>query len=102
MSWKGVELQVALPRTQDAGQLQEQMNQRGQLSQDQMAQIQMKNAELKRKKVLEAKEEEKVRNEEDESSSDQQHSISNSDSDIEKSYPSEKHPYLGNIIDYSG
>ncbi|MFD2704782.1 hypothetical protein [Salibacterium lacus] len=37
MSWKAVELQVALPRTQDAGKLQEQLQQRGQAAQDRMA-----------------------------------------------------------------
>ncbi|MDQ0299158.1 hypothetical protein J2S78_001578 [Salibacterium salarium] len=37
MSWKAVELQVALPRTQDAGKLQEQLQQRGQAAQDRLA-----------------------------------------------------------------
>ncbi|TFB23186.1 hypothetical protein E3U55_05045 [Filobacillus milosensis] len=100
MSWKGVELQVALPRTQDAGQLQDQLNQRGQFSQDHFAQSQLKEADLKRKKVLETNEEEKITNEEDESKNEQIYSSKHqSQSPLEYK---EQHPYLGKIIDYSG
>lgn len=42
MSLKLVELQVALPRTQDLGKLQEQLQQRGQLVQDNLASAQQK------------------------------------------------------------
>ena len=40
MGWKAVELQVALPRTQDVGKLQEQLQQRAQETQDRLADAQ--------------------------------------------------------------
>jgi hypothetical protein len=42
MSLKLVELQVALPRTQDIGKLQEQLQQKGQIGQEQLAQAAIK------------------------------------------------------------
>lgn len=45
MSWKGVELQVALPRVQEHSQLQDQLQQRGKQSQDFIGQNHLKEAE---------------------------------------------------------
>ncbi|GEL75851.1 hypothetical protein [Tenuibacillus multivorans] len=102
MSWKAVELQVALPRTQDASQLQDQMNQRGQLTQEQLAQSQIKQAELKRKRVLETKNKDKIRHDEDSDHGSNQESFTSNKKNQPEDEPSEKHPYLGKIIDYSG
>lgn len=48
MSLKAIEMQVALPRTHDAGKLLEQMQQRGQLQHD-LASESVKREEEKRK-----------------------------------------------------
>ncbi|GAA0461458.1 hypothetical protein [Alkalibacillus silvisoli] len=104
MSWKAVEMQVALPRTQDAGQLQDQLQQRGQIMQDNIAQQQLRELERKRKSVLESEHAESVHNE-----GDEQHEESDSYSDEEHQRSEQKngekyripHPYLGNRVDFS-
>lgn len=59
MSWKGVELQVALPRVQEHSQLQDQLQQRGKQSQDFIGQNHLKEAEKMRKAVI--KSEQKIK-----------------------------------------
>ncbi|NIK10815.1 hypothetical protein [Alkalibacillus almallahensis] len=100
MSWKAVELQVALPRTQDAGQLQDQLQQRAQVMQDVLSEEQLKELERKRKAVLETNESEPARNEGDE------HSENNWSQDAgqqSRKEPKQQipHPYLGNRVDLS-
>ncbi|MFD2638300.1 hypothetical protein [Piscibacillus salipiscarius] len=51
MSWKSVEMQVALPRVVDAAHLQEQYNQRGQTLQTHLAQTNQSEELLRRKQV---------------------------------------------------
>ncbi|WP_078547083.1 hypothetical protein [Litchfieldia alkalitelluris] len=51
MSLKLIELQVAIPRTQDFGKITEQLNQRGQILQNQLATEQKKLDQVKRKQV---------------------------------------------------
>ncbi|WP_102346919.1 hypothetical protein [Bacillus sp. Marseille-P3661] len=51
MSLKLIELQVALPRTQDIGKLQEQLQQKGQHTQDHLAAVNHKQDKQKRKQV---------------------------------------------------
>ncbi|SHF52197.1 hypothetical protein [Ornithinibacillus halophilus] len=51
MSWKSIEMQVALPRTQDAGKLQEQMSKQNQHFQESLAGLQLKEHEQRRKQV---------------------------------------------------
>jgi hypothetical protein len=50
MSLKSLEMQVALPRTQDFGKMQEQMNQRSMVNQQQSSQEDKIRAELERKR----------------------------------------------------
>ncbi|MGM8214496.1 hypothetical protein ACLIA0_02870 [Bacillaceae bacterium W0354] len=105
MSWKAVEMQVALPRTHEVGQLQDQMQQRGQLLQDQLAQSQLRQEQLNRKTVIQTNEKDDVKL----SADDQEGSNHNQDShNQQEKNPSNKknvtvkHPYLGQVIDYSG
>ena len=51
MSWKAVEMQIALPRTQDAGRIQGQNEQRGHAMQEAIAQMQLQSEEIKRRSV---------------------------------------------------
>ncbi|PKR78647.1 hypothetical protein CEY16_02505 [Halalkalibacillus sediminis] len=100
MSWKGVEMQVALPRTQDAGQLQDQLQQRGQLTQDQLAQAQLKQLEAKRKSVLETNEKDDVNIHEEEGKETLETSQNKRKTKEEEEIVD--HPFLGKHIDYSG
>lgn len=103
MSWKAVELQVALPRTHNAGQLQEQMQQRGQLVQDHLAHHQLKEQQLNRTTITKSKEKDFVRfrtNDEKENKNNRESSYKKKNK--KKKETTIKHPYLGKKIDYSG
>ncbi|WP_182199182.1 hypothetical protein [Paraliobacillus salinarum] len=95
MSWKAVEMQVALPRVQDASKIQEQIQQRGQFIQDTLAAKQLIQDELRRKNVNESEYSARLKNERNKkeqviSRKRKQHNIP--DSKI-------PHPYLGGRFD---
>lgn len=103
MSLKAIEMQIALPRTQDAGKIQEQLQQRGQHLQEHAAQSVMKEDDLKRKTVVKNHQKQEARlNQEDSRSGQQQQNgrgeHKNKDDQLEQSH----HPYKGKVIDYSG
>ncbi|MDV2580628.1 hypothetical protein [Alkalibacillus haloalkaliphilus] len=103
MSWKAVEMQVALPRTQDASQLQDQLQQRGQLMQDQITHEQLRELERKRKAVLESEQTEQIDNEED-SRKHEAEAKANGDNQTESKdqrRTSIPHPYLGHRVDFT-
>ncbi|MCT2534549.1 hypothetical protein NC661_15895 [Aquibacillus koreensis] len=101
MSWKSVEMQVALPRTQDVGKVQEQLHQRGKVMQESLASNQLVTEDLKRKKVNDSEQKDQVKNKKQESNS--QYSTNNIKSNhTEESDLRSKHPYLGKQIDYNG
>lgn len=103
MTLKAIELQVALPRTHDAGKIQEQMQQRGQQLQDHAAQRVTKEENLKRKTVIKNEQKQEARlNKED--GSEQKNGSQNEQHSKKKSTKSEgePHPYKGKVIDYSG
>jgi hypothetical protein len=96
MSWKSVEMQVALPRTMDAGKLQEQSLKQNQHFQEALAQSQLVQENQKRKKVQEFEE---IQLQKD----NPNRSLSN-ENNTSKQHPHEeipyiKHPYLGNNFD---
>ncbi|SDQ60062.1 hypothetical protein SAMN05216232_2738 [Virgibacillus subterraneus] len=99
MSWKSIEMQVALPRTQDAGKLQEQMLKQNQHFQESLAQSQLKDIEQKRKRVqeFESINDVKIKDEDEQG-------VNNSEEQKAKSEYDEfaEHPYLGKKIDFSG
>ncbi|MGP4040272.1 hypothetical protein ACTWP4_10355 [Gracilibacillus sp. D59] len=101
MSWKAVEMQVALPRTQDAGKIQDQMQQQGRVDQNLLAQS-IANEELrKRKKVLEQEASEHLKNNKQKRDSNTQ--TSTEEKKKESQYQQQfKHPYLGNKVDFNG
>ena len=101
MSLKSIEMQVALPRTLDATKLHDQLQQRGQLINDQANEEDKKEVEKQRNFVI--KNENlactTLHNQKQEHKKDknEQHS------DKEKqNVKHEHHPYKGNFIDYSG
>jgi hypothetical protein len=103
MSLKAIEMQVALPRTQDAGKIQEQLQQRGQLSQD-FASLEMKKeSEKQQKTVLKSSQKEKAEfNKEGESNETGQDPSQNNKKQNKKENAKLNHPYKGKKIDYSG
>ncbi len=103
MSWKGVELQVALPRVQEQGQLQEQLQQRGQQSQSFKGQVHQEEMERLRKAVIEAKQKDSAKINKDsgeqQSHAHEHHQKNHKRDEDEMLVPT--HPYLGKRIDYS-
>lgn len=97
MSWRSVEMQVALPRVQDAGKLQEQIAQRNPTLQHFVSQRQEKIDKKKRTSVIQQENVEKALVQDEEAGTDQQ-----SKDRTKKEEESIDHPYLGNRIDFSG
>ncbi|WP_026570340.1 hypothetical protein [Sediminibacillus sp. JSM 1682029] len=101
MSWKSVEMQVALPRVQDAAKMQEQLQQRGQQTQELLAAAQKNLEEVKRKQVNHSV------NKADVNNKAKKEKQFNSRNDQEKKKTDEDktgndHPFLGRKIDFSG
>lgn len=102
MSLKAIEMQVALPRTIDAGKIHEQLEGRGQNISDQGNEALQKEVETKRTSVIQNEESAKTklnRDGEKKSYDQQDHSgKKKKKEEIKKDH----HPYKGTIIDYSG
>ncbi|MEN2464547.1 hypothetical protein [Ornithinibacillus sp. JPR2-1] len=98
MSWKSVEMQVALPRTQDAGKLQEQMLKSNQHFQEALAQSQVKQDNQKRKKVQEFDDIQFQKDGQKGSPIPGDKKQHNQEDNTEQD-PTFKHPYLGNNFD---
>lgn len=101
MGWKSIEMQVALPRTHDAGKIQDQMQQRGQLMQDSLAQSQMKTDEAKRKRVNDFEQKGNVSIKDEDKQNSKNHMKPNNDKGNRDYEHNASHPYLGNRIDFT-
>ncbi|MCE4048286.1 MULTISPECIES: hypothetical protein [Bacillaceae] len=101
MSLKAIEMQVALPRTYDAGKIQEQQDQRGQLMNNHALQATLQEELKKRTSVVKGEEKGNVsnNNQQDRESADLPKGKKKRTQE-ELSLPD--HPYKGNMIDYSG
>lgn len=100
---KSIEMQVALPRTVDAGKVQENMNKHGQQLQDSLTVAQLKQEEIKRRKISGNEETSKLNN------GGRRHSHEGSEMnpesgnrDASKDTASTAHPFLGTKLDFSG
>ena len=105
MGLKVLEMQIALPRTQDAGQLQEQLQNRFQNAQSMLNEQQLKELDRHRKAVLEANQKEDVQISDDEEPSHegaQDQEERKSHADTEEIGEKIVHPYLGQHVDFSG
>lgn len=103
MSLKLVELQVALPRTQDLGKIQEQLQQRGQLAQDNLASAQQKEDMEKQKQVNKYDETTKNKLQKDGQNSNGAFNQKKRKKQKEQMHHHESHhPYKGNLIDIEG
>jgi len=103
MSLKAIELQVALPRTHDAGKMQEQIQQRSQLTHDLAAREMQKEVEKQEKTVIKQKQKDNVKLKKEEKSGNQYElSVLKEQEEETEEQVKMKHPYKGNAIDFSG
>lgn len=100
MSLKGIELQIAIPKTFDAGKVAEQKQQQSIVDQQHANSQTEKQAIKNRETVLEAEEYAKLNPDDKENSEDQSEQQKKDHQEKEK--PSIKHPYKGSLIDFSG
>lgn len=102
MGFKSVELQIAIPRSQDAGKMQEQMMKQGQQFQETLTNNNLREALLKRKQVNEydAVEKQTVKKEDAHHQLQDEHQGVGNEKSAELMEPD--HPYLGNHVDFSG
>ncbi len=104
MSLKSVELQVAIPRTQEAARVQEQLHQRPQHDQQQVSGQLQKQYETERKRPQSLQESDQRIIREDEHSSGKhssQQQNSRQKNQTQKQKESAIHPYKGHHIDIS-
>jgi hypothetical protein len=101
LSLKLIELQVALHRTHDVSKIQEQLEQRSQQMQENVAISTQKEADAKRKNVNKNEENQEAKFEENQSSSNSSHQKRNG-KEREKKEKQIHHPYKGNFIDFVG
>ncbi len=103
MSLKLIELQVALPRTQDLGKIQEQLQQKGQLVQDHLASAQQKEDIEKKKQVNKYDKTTKNKLQKDGQNSNGAFETKKRKKQSKQMHPAEAHhPYKGNLIDIEG
>lgn len=105
MSLKVIEMQIALPRTQDAGKIQEQLQQRSQIQLDHAAHAVRKEVEKKEHTVVKEERKSPVQLNAKEGNPDKGPFLKQKQKkkDEKKTIStSQQHPYKGQSIDYSG
>lgn len=102
MGWKSIEMQVALPRVQDAGKIQEQMQKQGQHYGESLTQSQLKQEELKRKRVSESEDIHELKLKKDAENNSENQDEENSGEFRQSKEGKIEHPYLGNKLDLNG
>lgn len=103
MSLKSIELQIAIPKTFDAGKLAEQKQQRIQVMQEHANMQTEKQAEKDKETVLETEHYEKIK-EEQERENEQREKQQKKEEEArnEEGKKNAKHPYKGSFVDFSG
>lgn len=102
MSLKAIEMQIALPRMQDASKLQEQLQQRGQQQNDVAANTFAKEVEKNRISVNKHEQKEQVRLKDDQRDKNDNQQGKRNRKNKESQPVKEVHPYKGNFFDFSG
>ncbi|WP_108669667.1 hypothetical protein [Peribacillus acanthi] len=101
MTLKAIELQIALPRTFDAGKIQQQLQQRGQLANDEAALEFQNQTEWKGNAVVKKEPTNNTHLKRDGESRNND-SYQNKRKTKKKTTSNEKHPTKGNSIDFLG
>lgn|SRR5690625_2776777 len=103
MSWRSIELQVALPRTQEVGKYQDQLSKQNQRFQESLAQSQMRLQELEKNRTnrFEKTEQQTIKDEDylNKESKEQTKQGKNNTSKEKENEPHVSHPYLGHQVD---
>lgn len=103
MSLKSIEMQVALPRTHEAGKLSEQLQQRGHMVNEQAAEQLKKELELKRKGITKQEQKDPAKLHEEPFDKEQTHDESErKKKNKQKQASRQSHPYKGKSIDFNG
>ncbi|MEH6990673.1 hypothetical protein [Cytobacillus firmus] len=102
MSLKSIELQIALPRTFEAGKIQDQLQQRGQTISGFAANSTQENAEKQRKTVVKQEHKQNVNLGNDDGERQKEAGEQDRKKDKKDSNDRQNHPYKGKVIDYSG
>lgn len=106
MGLKSIELQVAIPRSQDAGKMQEQLSRQGQQFQETLTEQQLREAVLKRHKTNRQEKTMKREVDEDQEQANQQEQNEQANKENQEKQERLKqqmrHPYLGRQVDWSG
>ncbi|MDQ0156788.1 hypothetical protein [Robertmurraya andreesenii] len=102
MSLKAIEMQIALPRTQDIGKLQEQLQQRGQLQQDFATETVKKEEDKKKSTVVKQERKDEAHFHKDGHHRDDKEQKGRKKDGQEHQQRTELHPYKGTKVDISG
>jgi hypothetical protein len=101
MSLKAIEMQIAIPRTYDAGKIQEQQDHKGQNMYYAAAQSLMNEEERKRMTVMKGEHKANISNKKQRDRNNNESSDKRINGEV-KELKKNDHPYKGNVIDYSG
>lgn len=99
MSLKGIELQIAIPKTFDAGKVAEQKQQQSQLNQDLANALTERQALKNKETVLESEEYAKM---DADKKNSQDHQTEDNKRQINEEEKKTNHPYKGSFVDFSG
>ncbi|HLS35350.1 MAG TPA: hypothetical protein VK061_03825 [Bacillota bacterium] len=102
MSWKSIEMQVALPRTQDVGKYQEQLSKQNQRFQESLAQSQLRQQQLERTRPnrFEKTKQQKVKDDSEDNLSNKKRNDDEQQQTDEQTFNKQlQHPYLGKQVD---
>src|SRR5690625_1536840 len=102
MSLKSIEMQVAIPRSQDAGRMQEQMSKQSQQFQETLTKQQLREEVLKRSKVNEYDDVQNLNVDDEDQETTGENKQEQRQRKKEEQQEQVEHPYLGNTIDFSG
>ena len=100
MGYKSIDMQIAIPRSQDASRIQNQLMRQGQQFQETLTEKEIKQAKLNQAKVNEYEEVQWNDTGENEQQGKRQREKKTLESEREKKFTELSHPYLGNHIDF--
>ena len=102
MSLKSIELQIAIPKTFEAGKITEQKQQQSMLNNEQAMTLVDKQLQKQRSAVMDSAESEKAKNKKSASEHEQNDAQDHPTDENEKIDIHVNHPYKGGFVDYTG
>lgn len=102
MSLKGVELQIAIPKTFDAGKMADQAAQLNLGNQAASAEAMNRQLERNRSTVTTSEKTEEIHSDENQNQNQEFEEQHEKDNNKNESQVEVKHPYKGNFVDFSG